>query len=376
MSPFLTKLIRLVGGIAIIAVGFTFMQVLIGMKTVPSVVVPVTHARPVKTMIVENSTLTPEIKIEGRVEAWNRIDLFAEVNGVLSRAGKQFREGVTYSKGEIILKLDDSEAKSTLRSARAQFLQLATSILANIKVDFPDRIIEWESFVKSINVENTLPSLPVSQSDRENYYVMNKGVNASYHAIKASEERLAKYEIIAPFDGFVSTATVKPGALVRGGQPLGVFVGSGEYEVQTSISSELLSYLSTGDLVEFHIDSEKVSTGYLDRISSNVNPKTQSATAYFKIQSSTTDLQLRDGMYLDGTVYVDEIKDCIDIPNQLLNNGTIYSVVEGELHIINVNVVFESFGTVLVNGIPDGTAILIEHVSDAYSGMKVNPSSK
>ena len=135
MSPFLTKLIRLVGGIAIIAVGFTFMQVLIGMKTVPSVVVPVTHARPVKTMIVENSTLTPEIKIEGRVEAWNRIDLFAEVNGVLSRAGKQFREGVTYSKGEIILKLDDSEAKSTLRSARAQFLQLATSILANIKVD-------------------------------------------------------------------------------------------------------------------------------------------------------------------------------------------------------------------------------------------------
>ena len=376
MSPLLKKTIRLVAGLAIMGVGVTFMQVLIGMKTVPSVVIPLTHALPVKTMIVENSTHTPEIKIEGRVEAWNRIDLFAEVNGVLNRGGKQFREGVTYSKGEIILKLDDSEAKSNLKSARAQFLQLSTSILANIKVDFPDRINEWETFVKSISVDKTLPDLPVSKTDRENYYVVNRGVNASYHAIKASEDRLSKYKILAPFDGFVSTATVKPGALVRGGQPLGTFVGSGEYEVQTSISSELLAYLTIGHLVEFYIDSVQVSSGHLDRISSNVNPKTQSATAYFKIQNVSADLKLRDGMYIAGTVFVDEIDNCIEIPTTIIDNGTIYSVVGGELQHIKVNVVFESFGTVLVSGLPNGTAILTEQISDAYSGMKVNPSSK
>jgi multidrug efflux pump subunit AcrA (membrane-fusion protein) len=375
MSPLLKKIIRLAAGVAIIVVGFTFMQVLIGMKTVPSVVIQVTHSRPVKTTIVENSTHTPEIQIEGRVEAWNRIDLFAEVNGVLNLGGKEFREGVTYSKGEIIIKLDDSEARATLRSARAQFLQLTTSILANIKVDFPNRIVEWESFVKSIDVKETLPDLPVSRSDRENYYVVNRGVNANYHAIKASEERLSKYEIIAPFDGFVSTTTVTPGALVRGGQPLGVFVGSSVHEVKTSISSDLLSYLSVGDLVEFVIDSEKVSSGQLDRISSNVNPKTQSATAYFKINNFSTDLQVRDGMYLAGTVFVDEITSCIEIPTNIIDNGMIYSVVDGELQHIKVNVVFESFGTVLVKGVPDGTAILIEQISDAYPGMKVNPSS-
>ena len=96
-----------------------------------------------------------------------------------------------------------------------------------------------------------MPSLPNYQSDREKFYIINRGIEASFHSIKSSEERLSKFEITAPFDGFVSTALVKPGSLVMGGQPLGVFVGIDEFEIKSALNADYLGYISEGDKVEF-----------------------------------------------------------------------------------------------------------------------------
>jgi membrane fusion protein (multidrug efflux system) len=375
MSPILKKSIRFLSGLLIILVGIFLMNGLIGMKEPPSIVLPETLPRPVKTEVVFNTDLSPKIPVEGRVEAWHRIDLFAEVNGVLKIGGKEFREGVEFNKGDVIIKLDDSEARAQLMSARAQFLQLATGILATVKVDFPNRIHEWEAFVKNIDIKITLPNLPKTQSDREKFYIVNRGINASYHGIKASEERLSKYRIVAPFNGRVAAALVTPGALVLGGQPLGSFVGSGEYEIKSSLNSDFLSIISEGDKVEFMIDSVIVAEGELDRISSNVNPTTQSATAYFRISSVSENLELRDGMYLAGVVFADEIPDCYSIPTSLLEDGLLFAVEGDILKKIKAETVFKSFENTLVRGLEDGTVILSDRISDAYVGMKVNPSA-
>ena len=152
MSPFLQKILRFLAGLLILFVGFFMMQGLIGMKQSPSVTLPETMARPVRTTVVLNTEVTPKIPVEGRVQAWNRIDLFAEVNGVLSLMGEDFREGKSFKEGEVILNLDDSESRSNLKSARSNYLQLVTGMLASIQVDFPERIEVWEQYVESIDV--------------------------------------------------------------------------------------------------------------------------------------------------------------------------------------------------------------------------------
>ncbi len=214
MSPLLQKVLRLLAGVLILFVGFFMMQSLIGMKQSPSVTLPETMARPVRTTVVINTQVTPKVPVEGRVQAWNRIDLFAEVNGVLSLMGEDFREGKSFKEGEVILNLDDSESRSNLKSARSVYLQLVTGMLASIQVDFPERIEVWEQYVESIDVTKSLPSLPAPESKREEYFIVNRGVQASFYSIKASEERVSKFTVRAPFDGFVAQALVKPGALV------------------------------------------------------------------------------------------------------------------------------------------------------------------
>ena len=375
MSPLLQKVLRLLAGILILFVGFFMMQGLIGMKQSPSVTLPETMARPVRTTVVFNTQVTPKVPVEGRVQAWNRIDLFAEVNGVLSLMGEDFREGKSFKEGEIILNLDDSESRSNLKSARSVYLQLVTGMLASIQVDFPERIEIWEQYVESIDVTKALPSLPTPESKREEYFIVNRGVQASFYSIKASEERVSKFTVRAPFDGFVAQALVKPGALVRAGQPLGLFVGTDVYEIQTAVHSRYLATVNIGDTVLFHDENDiVVAEGKVDRIAGNVNASTQSATVFCKVRASANRQdQMRDGRYLSGFIESSEIENAFEIQMNLIDGeGKVFVVNSNELAKMSVVQEFRSIETAIVSGIPNGTLILSDPITGSYLGMPVS----
>jgi membrane fusion protein (multidrug efflux system) len=375
MSPLLQKVLRLLAGFLILFVGFLMMQSLIGMKQSPSVTLPETMARPVRTTVVFNTQVTPKVPVEGRVQAWNRIDLFAEVNGVLSLMGEDFREGKSFKEGEIILNLDDSESRSNLTSARSVYLQLVTGMLASIQVDFPERIEIWEQYVESIDVTKALPSLPTPESKREEYFIVNRGVQASFYSIKASEERVSKFTVRAPFDGFVAQALVKPGALVRAGQPLGLFVGTDVYEIQTAVHSRYLATVNIGDKVLFHDENDVVvAEGKVDRIAGNVNASTQSATVFCKVRASANRQgQMRDGRYLSGVIESSEIENAFEIQMNLIDGeGKVFVINSNELDKMSVVQEFRSIETAIVSGIPNGTLILSDPITGAYLGMPVS----
>ena len=375
MSPLLQKVLRLLAGVLILFVGFLMMQSLIGMKQSPSVTLPETMARPVRTTVVLNTQVTPKVPVEGRVQAWNRIDLFAEVNGVLSLMGEDFREGKSFKEGEIILNLDDSESRSNLKSARSVYLQLVTGMLASIQVDFPERIEIWEQYVESIDVTKALPSLPTPESKREEYFIVNRGVQASFYSIKASEERVSKFTVRAPFDGFVAQALVKPGALVRAGQPLGLFVGTDVYEIQTAVHSRYLATVNIGDKVLFHDENDVVvAEGKVDRIAGNVNASTQSATVFCKVRASENRQdQMRDGRYLSGFIESSEIENAFEIQRNLIDGeDKVFVVNSNELAKMSVVQEFRSIETAIVSGMPNGTLILSDPITGAYLGMPVS----
>ena len=373
MSPLVKTALRFLSGAAILIVGVLVMNGLIGMKESPKVSLPETIARPVLTQVVRNTDIIPKIPVEGRVEAWHRIDLFVEVNGVLELGGVEFREGTTYRKGDVILSLDDTESRANLKGARSKFVQLVTGMLASIKVDFPERSVVWDTYVASIDVAKTLPELPKSATDREGYFIVNRGVEASFHNIKASEDRASKFIIRAPFDGFVAKAMVRPGSLVRAGQPVGLFVGTGVYEIKTAVHERYLKSLKIGAEVVFEDENGlRVAEGKVDRVSGNVNSTTQSATVFCKV-NELMDGEMRDGRYLSGFISASEIKNVVEIPLNLLDSeGEIFGVRSDKLQKINTNQEFLSIKTLIVSGIPDGTVILSEPVVGAYEGMEVS----
>ena len=103
MPQALKSILRAVAGLAILAVGVGTMNALISMKPEPSVVERPVAPRAVRTAVVYPGDCIPQTPVEGRVEALYRMDIISETTGDLILGGKEFREGVEFSKGEVCL---------------------------------------------------------------------------------------------------------------------------------------------------------------------------------------------------------------------------------------------------------------------------------
>jgi membrane fusion protein, multidrug efflux system len=375
MSPLLKSILRFIAGAAILAVGLFVAKALIGMKPEAPISSRPVQPRPVKAMRFTPEEVIPRTPIEGRVDARNRMDVFSEVNGVLALGGKEFREGTRYREGEVMLELDDSEQRAALVSQRSQLLQLLSSSSADLRLDYADAWPQWQAYVTALRVEDALAPLPEFKSDRERLFLANRGILSAYHTIRAAEERLAKYTVRAPFNGTLTSAAVRPGTLVRAGQPLGAFVGEEEFEVKSAVHARYLEHVRRGDRVAFFEESgAEVAVGEVTRIASNVDPATQSASVFCRVRPvASGNALLRDGRYLSGVLESAGVPDAMSVRLDLLLKGNQVYVIEGnELVLRPVEVAFRSVDSAVITGLAPDTWLLAEPVNGAFPGMAVN----
>lgn len=379
MPSALKSVLRVVAGIAILGVGFGIMNALISMKPEPSVVNRPVAPRAVRTTLVNPGDCTPETPVEGRVEALYRMEIISETTGDLILGGKEFREGVEYAQGEVMLQLDATEARNALTAQRSQFLQLLSTSLADLQADFPENWTAWEGFTAALNVESNLPDLPEVKSQREELFIANRGLLSLFHSIRSAEDRLDKYTLVAPFDGVVTAASVRPGGLVRAGQLAGVLVGRDAFEIKTAVHARYLSTIELGDAVTFVDEMDQpVARGTVNRIAGNVDAATQSASVFCRVEPvDGKSALLRDGRFLTGSISSAPITDGVLVPlTWLMDGASLYTVADEKLRQTSVQVVFESRSEAIVLGLDSGTVLLSETLATSFDGMPVQTSAE
>ncbi len=328
----------------------------------------------VKAFTAEPSDVSPTTYIQGRTIALNKIEVYSEVGGRLLPQSKEFRAGVRFNRGESLLRMDDGELRMSLVAQRSGFLQLLTSTLADIKIDFPSSYETWKSYTSNLEVDQRLPELPSPKTDQEKFFFSNKGILNQYYTIRSSEERLLKYTVTAPFGGEVSQSLVNPGALVRVGQKMGEFVSFNEFEVESALSAEALTVVRVGDKATFTtMGTDQKWDGQVVRIAESIDPSTQSAKVFCSVKGEG----LRDGMYLNGEISSAVIPDAVRVNLDLLTDGnTLYFIQDTVLKTMKVEVLYTSQKDAIVGGVASGTQLLKERINNAFDGMPVNVSNK
>lgn len=326
----------------------------------------------VRVMEAQNTTLRPQTDLLVSLSSRNKIELFTEVNGRLLDGGKEFREGQRFNKGEAMLRLDTEEQRMNLLAQKTAFLNLITSVLPDLKLDFPDNYEAWENYVLNFNEEKPLPPLPEALSKQEKFFLASRNIPNQFYTIKSAEARLDKYILRAPFDGVVLLSSVNPGALVRTGQKVGEFVGEGSFEAEGGVDAEQVSFISMGDSVSFESKEYEGSwTGKVIRIADVIDPATQTVKVYCSIKEKG----LKDGMYFNATIHSAPVENALRIDRSLLTDGSqLFAVKDSVLKLLPVDIVRRGVRTALVKGIPDGTVLLSESVNNAYEGMEVTPT--
>ncbi len=326
----------------------------------------------VKTVFVENvknKTVPIVITATGNLIAKNRLELYSEVQGVFRSSARDFKAGQPYKKGETLIRMDAAEYYASVQAARSEFYNLVTSLMPDLRLDFPEAFQTWEQYLATIDINKSLPALPQVTNDKLNYFITGRGVNSSFYNIKNMEQRLGKFSIVAPFNGIVTEALVTRGTLIRSGQKLGEFIDTSSFEVQLSIGKEFSDLLEIGEKVSLStIEGSREFTGTVSRINGRIDQATQTISVFVTVVAEG----LKEGMYVQAYVDARDETDAIEIPRKLLvNESQVYIVRDTVLDLIPANPVYFSAKNVVLKGIPDGTRLLSRSIPGAYAGMKV-----
>ena len=326
----------------------------------------------VKTVFVEeveNKEIPIVITTSGNLTAKHKIDLYSEVQGVLKPSSKEFKAGTSYSKGETILRINSDEFYANLQSQKSNFYNSLTSIMPDIRLDYPNEFQKWESYLHSFDIDKATPKLPVMNTDKEKFFISGRGINTAYYNVKNLEVKLGKYNLRAPFNGILTEALVTPGSLVRAGQKLGEFIDPTVYEMEVSVNAEFADLLKKGNTVKLHnLEKTKQYKGKVIRINGKVDATSQTIKAYIQISHE----DLKEGMYLEADLKARSEKDAIEVSRKLLvDNKQMYIVRDSILDLIDVNPVYFSAESAVIKGIENGTLLLSKPTPGAYQGMQV-----
>lgn len=364
------KLIRnIVLAVVIIAVGIIVKNSLSDMAT--KVEIKEDKTTPIVNVFKASpDTVGLALELYGKLNAINRVDLLAEVSGSFVGGNRDFLEGTTFKKGEVMIQLDDAEAEANVMSMKGNFINNILGILPDIKMDYAEDYARFEAYYNGLSLSSALPALPQTTGTLEKFLIA-RGIQSSYYQVKSAEERLAKFQIKAPFDGVVAVANVKRGNLVSPGRALGSFVGTGEYEIKSAVTLAYSDDLSVGQNITFTSPDVSGSwKGRIDRISPIVDGSSQS----INVISNVSGKGLLEGMYLTGAIEGIQVYNALSIPSYMVfDNEYVYTIESDSiLQKTKIHVVEWLDDKIIITGIAAGTTMVDAPTLKAASGTIVN----
>ncbi len=355
-------------GVAILVLGIILSGRLANSENLPPEIIK-SEATAVKTIVVTNGTVNTVRKITGRVQAADKIDLYAEVSGVAGKGTREFKTGTSFKKGETLLKMDQSEFESALISTKSQFTSTLANVLPDIKIDFPADFKAWSDFLSAFDIRKPSPKLPAVNNSQLKLFLTGRNIYTNYYKIQEAETRLSKFVIKAPFDGTLTEAYINEGTLVRVGQQLGEFIKTGEYELEASVQNRLVSSLKIGMKLQFsEVGNSDSYEGNLVRINNKVDQGTQLVKVFF----SLTDRKLKSGMYLESSIPMISHENAVRLPlSCLLEDEYVYTIENGIAVKKKILLLEKDTETIVVSGLENNSKVISDRKNSAFEGSNV-----
>jgi multidrug efflux pump subunit AcrA (membrane-fusion protein) len=331
-----------------------------------------TRQRVVQNVYVEevkNINIPILIPATGNVIAKERLELFAEVQGIFRSSSHDFKVGQRYEKGQTLISIDASEYRASVQSKKSNLYNLIASIMPDLRLDYKDAYPKWQQYLQDFQIANSTPPLPEFSTEQEKYFITGRNIQTTYYDLKNMEERLMKFNIRAPYSGIVTEALVTKGTLIRSGQKLGEFINTTVYEMEVSVPGNVANFLKIGEEVSLtSLDNTSTFSGTITRINASVNQTTQTVNVFLEIK----DANVKEGMFLQANIRAKDQENAYKIPRRLLVNETqLFFVKDSVLDLLNVKPVFFSSEDVVVQGIPEGTLIVSRTFPGSYAGQVV-----
>lgn len=184
----------------------------------------------VKGKILKFDSFASEIKVMGKVIADEWVDLSPEVAGKITKI--YFKEGSSVAKGQLLVKINDSELQAQLKKNDVK-LQLAAQNLDRQK--------------KLLELNGT------SQEQYDNSVFEYRSIEADIDLLKA---QIAKTEIRAPFSGQIGLRYVSEGAFATPGVKIATLQNKSTLKIDFTVPQNYSIYMKEGRTISFTTGNE------------------------------------------------------------------------------------------------------------------------
>lgn len=364
---------------SLVSVGFGLLLLIVG-SFVSNLIININKSEPnynnnsltsVYIKVVKNSSNKIEIERNGKLQSSNRISIISEVQGIKKKhRNKNFKEGERFNRGETLIEINSDEFNSTVKQSRSELKNLIASVLPDIKIDYAENFNKWKNYFDNLSVEKPISKIPESASEKENLFLVGRGIESSYYKVKNLEERLSKYHIKAPFNGILVKGNISDGAFIVPNQILGEFINPNNFEVGVNIPVNHIEKIKLNQSVSI------ISEGYKDDVIGKIkriNRKVDEMTQTVKIFIEFNNRNLFEGKFVEIKVPLGVIPNSQLISRSLLINDKYVFVANKDDKISKAYVqpLFYNKKNVIVKGLEDGTRLITSSVSGIYEGMKI-----
>ena len=243
---------------------------------------------PVTAHIVSYEKLSNNVFTTGSILANEEVELRSEISGKIVEI--LFREGAFVSKGDLLVKINDSDLQAELRKAASK-VKLIEDREARQRQLAQNQMISQEDY------ESTLNDLEASK--------------AEYDLIKS---RIDKTEIRAPFSGVVGLREVSEGSFVTSTTNIARLQNLSNLKVDFAIPQKYAAQVKIGDEISFKLSGSDFQ--YKAKIFA-IEPKIDPSTRTLKLRAicTATYKNLFPGAFVNAALDLKETDQAILIPS-------------------------------------------------------------
>ncbi len=244
----------------------------------------------------------------GSLRSDETVILRPEVAGRVSHIG--FREGERVTKGQVLVKLDDSVQQADLDRAKANHVLSKTKHERSID-------LRNKGFISNQALDEAVNNLKVAQADAE-----------------LMEARINKTAIRAPFSGTIGLRQISIGDYVKEGQDLVNLESLDPLKVDFRVPELALSQVRDGQTLQITLDAipDRAYDGKVVAINPLIDANGRSIV--IRAQVPNRDGRLRPGMFARVRLFTTDSKDTIVVPEESLfplgEDKYVYKVVDGK----------------------------------------------
>lgn len=331
------------------------------------------NPRLVQTTIVNYSKVGSAIEIPGRLVSGRIVDVISEVQGEILTGDILLKTGQRFRKGQLICKIYDTEQILKIKASKSRFLNALANALADIKFDYPAKYDDILSFFESIEISKPLPEIPQINDRSLRIFLASRDILNQYYTIQGMEERLDRHYIHAPFDGSIMEVNLEAGGIANPGTRIAKIIKTDILELEVPVKVEDLKWITIGDRITVMAEHTTQSwEGTVARISEFINPDTQSASVFVRIENNKKN-PIYAGMFLIARFDEKTILDAMEIPRQaVFNQNEIFIIQDSAIRKKTIAIQKINKNTLIFNGLEEGLEIVTEPLINVKEGTIVS----